>query len=439
MSKIGLIIKREYIHRVSKKSFILLTFLTPLLLAAMVFVPLWLSTIKGDNIKRIAILDSTHLYDSQFKTTSEFEFIIADGDLESYKEQEDKQIDAFLSITEDLLTNPKAAILYSEKQVPLNMKKEINSQLEEMLQDEKIKSYQIPDLDRIIQESKISFDIETVKWDEDGNESSSSAEIISVIGLLLSFLIYMFITIYGSLVMQGVMEEKTNRIVEIMVSSVKPFDLMIGKIIGIGFVGLTQVFLWGILTLFLVGGSFLLFGEDSSQATDMLIQSQTEQAAMLTGNTEIANIKLLNLINSIPVFTLAVNFLLYFIGGYLLYSSLFAAIGSAVNQQEDTQQFMTPMMIFMVFALYAGMYSIENPDGPLAFWCSFIPFTSPIVMMIRMPYDIPIWQNILSLFLLYGTALGCVWVSGKIYRIGILMYGKKPSIKEIIRWVNYKG
>lgn len=229
MSKIGLIIKREYIQRVSKKSFLLLTFLTPLLFAALVFVPLWLSTIKSDEVKKIAVLDSTHRYDSQFKSTPEFEFIIADGNLENYRKQEDKQIDAFLSITGNLLEHPKAATLYSEKQIPLNMKKEINSQLGTMLQNEKIQSFQIPDLEKIIQESRISFDIETVKWDEDGNESSSSAEVISIIGLLLALLIYMFITIYGSLVMQGVMEEKTNRIVEIMVSSVKPFDLMMGK------------------------------------------------------------------------------------------------------------------------------------------------------------------------------------------------------------------
>ena len=439
MSKIGLIIKREFIQRVSKKSFLLLTFLTPLLMAAMILVPLWLSTIKGDEIKKIAILDSTHRYESQFKSTPEFDFIIATGNLDNYREQQDKHIDAFLSITDDLLQNPKAAVLYSEKQIPLNMKGEINSQLSAMLQNEKIQSFHIPELEKIIKESKISFDIETVKWDKDGSESSSSAEFVSAIGLLLSFLIYIFITIYGSLVMQGVMEEKTNRIVEIMVSSVKPFDLMMGKIIGIGFVGLTQVFLWGILTFFIISGCFFIFGGDTSQAADVMLQSQTEQAAMLTGNTDMMNVKIMNIIRSIPISSLCINFLLYFIGGYLLYSSLFAAIGSAVNQQEDTQQFMTPMMIFMVFALYAGMYSIENPDGPLAFWCSFIPFTSPIVMMVRMPYDIPIWQNLLSLVLLYGTALGCVWVSGKIYRIGILMYGKKPNIKEIIRWINYKG
>lgn len=438
MSKIGLIVKREYLQRVSKKSFLLLTFLTPLLFAALVFVPLWLSGIKSDETKKIAILDSTGTYAQQFKDTQEFTFIISDGDLESYRNDKDRQIDAFLSISDNLIKNPKAATLYSEKQIPISMKREIDSQLEAMLQTEKINSFDIPELDKIIQESFISFDIQTVKWDKEGNESNSSAELISIIGLLLSFLIYMFITIYGSLVMQGVMEEKTNRIVEIMVSSVRPFDLMIGKIIGIGFVGLTQVFLWAILTFVIVSGTLFIIGGDPGQATDLMMGCQAEEAAMSTCS-DMSAMNIQAIIDSIPLSSLCINFLLYFIGGYLLYSSLFAAIGSAVNQQEDTQQFMTPMMIFMIFALYAGIYSIENPDGPLAFWCSFIPFTAPIVMMVRMPYDIPMWQNILSLALLYGTALGCVWISGKIYRIGILMYGKKPGIKEIIRWIKYKG
>lgn len=438
MSKIGLIIKREYIQRVSKKSFLLITILMPFLVAAIVFVPLWLSTIKSDEAKKIAVIDSTGKYISHFADTQELHFLATDSDLNHYRKEADRQIDAVLSISDDLLQHPKAAVLYSEKQIPLNMKGEVNRQLKEMLQKEKIESYNIPELERIIHESEVTFDVQTVKWDENGQESNSSAEMISIIGLVLSMMIYMFITIYGSIVMHGVMEEKTNRIIEIMISSVKPFDLMLGKIAGIGFVGLTQVFLWAILSVFFINGSLLFFG-DSSQTTELVMNSQLDQVSTLTGSDALPANDIQMLLQSIPFASIGINFILYFIGGYLLYSSLFAAIGSAVNQQEDAQQFMMPMMIFMIFALYTGLYSIENPDGPLAVWCSFIPFTSPIVMMVRMPYEIPVWQNVLSLILLYGTAMGAIWVSGKIYRIGILMYGKKPNFKELIRWIGYKG
>ena len=248
----------------------------------------------------------------------------------------------------------------------------------------------------------------------------------------------MFIIMYGGMVMQGVMEEKTNRIIEVMISSVKPFDLMMGKIIGIGFVGLTQVFLWGILTTVLVSGSLFYFGGNTSPE-DMMTAQMTAQGIndVAAGSSDIS-IQVQEIINSINFGMIGTCFVLYFIGGYLLYAALFAAIGSALEQQEDTQQFMTPIMLLMAFSLYAGIYSMNNPDGPLAFWCSMIPFTSPIVMMVRLPFDIPVWELALSFALLFATAILIIWFSAKIYRVGILMYGKKPSIKEMIKWVKYK-
>ena len=438
MGKIGLIVKREYIQRVSKKSFLLLTFLAPILFAALVFVPLWLSSIKGDEVKKVAVLDSVGKYVSHFKDTEDIQFVPTEGDMETYRADEEREIYAFLSIGADLLEHPDAAILYSEKQIPMSMKKEVNDQIARILRDEKMASFHIPNLKEIIQESDITFDIRTVKWEADGSQNATSAEVVSIAGFLLTFLIYIFITSYGSMVMQGVMEEKTNRIIELMVSSVRPFDLMIGKVIGIGMVGLTQFVLWGILTFVLVTGTLFLFGGDAGTAELMQASSAMEAGAM-TPAVDPTQLKLQEIIASIPIASLALNFVLYFIGGYLLYASLFAAIGSAINQPEDSSQFMTPMLLLMVFALYAGIYSVDNPDGPLAFWCSWIPFTSPIVMMVRLPYDIPLWQNLLSLAILYGTAFGCIWVSGKIYRIGILMYGKKPGLVEILRWIHYRG
>ena len=240
---------------------------------------------------------------------------------------------------------------------------------------------------------------------------------------------------------RSVMEEKTNRIVELMVSSVRPFQLMMGKIIGIGFVGLTQMLLWAILTLTLImGGQFLFMGgtvDAQMMQQGAMMGANGAMPGMAEASQEPA-VKILGMLQTINWAEIGFFFVIYFIGGYMLYASVFAAIGSAVDSQEDTQQFMTPIMVFMMFSLYAGIYSMENPDGPLAFWCSLIPFTSPIVMMIRLPFEIPLWEKLLSIGLLYITFIGIIWFSAKIYRVGILMYGKKPTIKEMIKWLKYK-
>jgi ABC-2 type transport system permease protein len=250
-------------------------------------------------------------------------------------------------------------------------------------------------------------------------------------GMIFTFIIYMFIMMYGAMVMQGVMEEKTNRIVEVMISSVRPFNLMMGKIIGIGLAGLTQVFIWCMLTVILltVGGMFLSVGGGYDISA---MQSMPYDAVEIS---PVAS--MMSKLGSFNFVEITVYFVLFFIGGYISYASLFAAIGAAVDSPEDSQQFMTPMMVFLMFALYAGIYSANNPDGPLAFWCSLIPFTSPVVMMVRIPYEIPFRQILLSLVLLFASAIFLVWVSARIYRAGILMYGKKPGFKEMARWINY--
>lgn len=423
MSKIGLIIKREYLRRVSKKSFILLTFLTPFLFAALVFVPLWLSSIKSDEVHTIAILDSTGKYAPLFEDTETYRFIHSDQSMDTYKQIPDKEIFAFLTITEDLLENPKAATLYSKKQIPGELSRLVNTTLKKQIESDKLATFNIPNLKEIIKESKINFNIQTIKWGDDGSEKQSSSVVASITGGIFTMLIYMFIMIYGAMVMQGVMEEKTNRIIEIMISSVKPFDLMMGKIIGIGFVGLTQVFLWAVMTFILITGPSMALNTTPSM---------TAIAAQQPGNEWI------EMLHTINFTEIGILFIAYFIGGYLLYSSLFAAIGSAVDSQEDTQQFMLPVTLLLVFALYAGIYSMENPDGPLAFWCSMIPFTSPIVMMVRVPFEVPLWEILLSIGFLYISSIGFTWFSAKIYRVGILMYGKKPSIKEMSKWLRYK-
>ncbi|MDR0431504.1 MAG: ABC transporter permease [Tannerellaceae bacterium] len=439
MNKIGVIIKREYLRRVSKKSFLVVTILMPFLITALVFVPLWLSSIKSDEVKTVVVIDSTEKYTSLFRDTENFRFINGTKSLEDYRNGDSKEVFAFLSITDDLIQSPKAATVYSEKQIPGELSRLVNQTITKELENQKLASFNIPDLKEIIEESKISFNVQTIKWSSDGSESASSAMIASAIGFIFTMLVYMFIVAYGSMVMQGVMEEKTNRIVELMISSVRPFDLMMGKIVGIAFVGLTQLFLWGIMSSALIaGGTFFLGGGMDMLSIREGMAMQPGMAMGMNPETMQEMNEWLGIINGINFTELIIFFILYFIGGYLLYAGIFAAIGSAVDQQEDTNQFIAPIMVFMVFALYAGIYSMDNPDGPLAFWCSMIPFTSPIVMMMRLPYDVPLWELIVSVTLLLATAIALTWFSAKIYRIGILMYGKKPSLKEMIKWVKYK-
>lgn len=442
MNKTGLIIKREYLRRVSKKSFLLLTFLAPFLFAAMVFVPLWLSTFKADEVRNVAVIDATGKYAPLFEDTEQFHFIRSHPTLEAYRGANDKEVFAILQITDDLLRHPSAATLYSEKQVPAELIRLVNQMLSKQLETEKMASFNIPNLKEIIAESQVQFRVQTIKWSDDGTANESSAQVASIVGVLFTMIIYMFIMMYGAMVMQGVMEEKTNRIIEVIISSVRPIELMMGKIIGIGFVGLTQVFLWGILTFLLIAGGEFLFGAGASAVADPMqtgLATQTIDIGMQTTvGMQPHHSELFELLSTINLAEIGAFFILYFIGGYLLYAAIFAAIGSAVDSQEDTQQFMMPVTILILFAFYAGIYSMENPDGPLAFWCSLIPFTSPIVMMIRIPFEIPLWEKLLSAGLLYASAFVITWFSARIYRVGILMYGKKPSLKEMMKWIRYK-
>ena len=437
MSKLSIVIKREYLRRVSKKSFIILTFLMPFLMVGMVALPLLMSRIKSSDVHTVAVIDATGKYKSLFKDTKTYRFVNSDKSLDEYRNSSDKSLFAILSITGDLLQNPRAAAMYSEKQIPTELSSIVDNTLTQYLEDEKLASFNVPNIKEIIAESKVHFNIQTFKWEEGGRETQSSTGIAMGVGFAFTMLIYMFIMIYGAMVMTGVQEEKTNRIVELMISSVRPFDLMMGKIIGIAFVGLTQLILWGALLLGLFVGAQLFFGggfDPSAIQQPMPVAS----GAVIAAPEIDPGFKIMSMLSTINFGEIAFYFVVYFIGGYLLFAALFAAIGSAVNQAEDAQQFMMPITVLLIFALYAGIYSMDNPDGPLAFWCSFIPITSPIVMMMRLPFEVPLWQKLLSVVLLYATSTSIVWLSGKIYRVGILMYGKKPSFKEIAKWVRYK-
>lgn len=440
MSKISLIIQREYSTRVMKKSFIILTFLTPLLFAGMITVPLWLSSIKDNVKKHIVVIDRTNSYSQVLKTNETYQFDFVDKPAEEVKlENEGKdenEFTALLLITDNLANNPKAATLYSEKQVNMELKNFISTLLNQYVEQQKLASYNIPNLKEMVEKSKTNIDIPTIKWGEDGNNKEGSAELALIIGMISAFVIYMFIVIYGAQVMSGVVQEKTSRIVEVMISSVKPFELMMGKIIGIAMVGLTQFLMWMILTLAISAAAGSLMGGN----IDMEALQQANQMGMATSPiTQSPNDiqQVFSMLHGFDFLQIIVLFVIYFLGGYLLYASLFAAVGSAVDSETDTQQFSLPLTLPIIFAIYAAIYSAQNPDGPLAFWCSMIPFTSPIVMMVRLPFDVPVWQIVLSISILILSFIGTTWMAGKIYRTGILMYGKKASWKEMWKWLRY--
>ena len=399
-----------------------------------------LANLKDSGTKKIAVVDYTGIYASEFQSDKEYDFeLIHQKDSSGLMQQLGDRFFAILTITDDLSKNPKAVSLTSEKQAPMDLQSYIEETLSAKVTEQRLEGLSasanvdqatIGEVKKIV-ESKDNISLSTLKWSKSGSISETSTAVASIVGMIFTILIYMFIMTYGSMVMQAVMEEKRSRIVEVMISSVKPVNLLIGKIIAIGLVGLTQLFIWGIMI-----GILMTFGSMAMGYSNGSMEIQAAQAAAMSGDFDPTTI--MTMLASINWLEIFVNFIVYFIGGYVLYASIFAAIGSSVDNEQDTQQFMMPITLLLLFAFYAGFYSVNNPDGPLAFWCSFIPFTSPIVMMVRIPFGIPLWQNLLAIIILYGSFILISMLAAKIYRVGILMYGKKPTIKEIVKWISYK-
>lgn len=443
-SNIGIVIGREYSTRVRKKSFILMTLLSPLLLVLFGFFPFLLAQLSGVQQQNIAIIDKTGLYSQIFEDHDGYKFFPAEKSLAEYRKEtgESEDVTAILEIRQDLREDPAAITLYSYKELPSGLASYIRKRLDDYITEQNIQSYtDIPNLEEIMRSVDAHVKIATYKFDGKGSEAVSSSMLASFLGMALTGLNYMFIMMYGAIVMQAVMEEKKSRIIEVMVSSVKPFDLMMGKIIGIGLVGLTQLTLWGVfIALISFGLQYLLLGGlydaealSTMNSADFSGLAREMDASDLSEMTEF-----FGFFSGINFFEIISFFVLFFIGGYLLYSALFAAIGSTVSSEEESSQFMLPVTLLMIFSFYAGMASVENPEGPLALWCSLIPFTSPVVMMVRLPFGVPLWQELLSVFFLYLSFVGLTWVGAKIYRVGILMYGKKPTVRELLRWISYK-
>ena len=416
MHKIWLIIKREYLVRVRKKSFIIMTILGPILMAALLIVPIYLADENQEN--RIIALNEDanyNLEDSEFIhfttiPTSEAELLKTDFNESPFY--------ALLYIDGENFT------LYSNQQISLSVSKSIERQLEQLIEHEKLKLLGI-DL-QILEDASTEINITTKIISEDGNTSNSQAEASMGIGFLSGILIYMFIFMYGTMVMRGVIEEKTSRIVEVIISSVKPFQLMMGKILGVALVGLTQFVLWILLTIIISTVAELAFLDANVMATEMNSADQSvilAQVAEFTGG-----------INLLQIF---LAFIFYFLAGYLMYSALFAAVGSAVDAEADTQQFVLPITIPLILSFVLITPIMENPDGTLAFWMSMIPFTSPVIMMVRLPFGVANWELALSIGILIASFIATTWLAGRIYRTGILMYGKKATYKEIWKWLKY--
>jgi ABC-2 type transport system permease protein len=398
-----------------------MTIVGPLLMAALLIVPTYLAE-ESQELRNIAIEEDGFEFTNQLEDTEFLHFskipqekatLLKEGFTES-------NYYALLHIEENNFT------LYSNQQISLSVSNGIENQLEKIIEHQKLKAAGI-DL-TILESAESTVNITTKIISEDGNTTNSQAEASMGIGFICGILIYMFIFMYGTMVMRGVIEEKTSRIVEVIISSVKPFQLMMGKILGVALVGLTQFVLWILLTFAIATIAELLFMDASSMTTELNAAQQSvllSEISSLTGG-----------INLIQIF---VSFLFYFLAGYLMYSSLFAAVGSAVDAEADTQQFVLPITIPLILSFILIQPIMENPDGTLAFWMSIIPFTSPVIMMVRLPFGVANWELALSVGILISSFILTTWFAGRIYRTGILMYGKKASYKELWKWLSYKA
>ncbi len=434
MGKFTIITSREYLNKITNKTFILSTLLTPLFIAGIVFFIGWLTSVNNERIKNISVVDNTGYVYDKLKSSSSIKYeLLEDLSLEEAKIISDNKSDYGLLYINNL-ESPKSIAdsisFISEEASSLTIINNIESQLEKILTNENFKIEGI-DIEKI-NSKKIYVNLlqETFL----GEKTTKSDGIVKYLfGFVLGMLLYMFIFIYGSMIMMSVIEEKTNRIIEIVVSSVKPFYLMTGKIIGTSLAGITQFIVWGVLLLIFTSIISSIFGISSTYEDSQIVLNASQDSAVSA-----AALGMISAFINLPLTNIMIAFVLYFLGGYLLYASLFAAIGAAVDNQTDAQQFIMPITIILIVALYVGILTVpEDPNGIVAQIFSFVPLTSPVVMMMRIPHGVPLIEQIISIIILFLSVILIIWIAAKIYRIGILMYGKKPSYKELIKWLKY--
>ena len=435
-SKIGIIIGREFNERVKKKSFIITTLLTPLLMLALIFAPMLIAGYSEESTKHIAVVDDTNIIAQQLTSTDEINFELTPLPLEIAR-TEYSDCYAVLHIGSDIVTNPTDACLYTNGVAALGTEQNIAAQLSLAVQKEKMKQH---DIDwQVMQQLNTRVSLQSAKNTQSTESAeSSSTAVASVLAYVLSFILYMFLLLYGVMVMQSVIEEKNNRVLEVLVSTVRPFDMMMGKILGVASVALLQIVIW---IVFIGGIAYFVLPhvlpDEILAALEMM--KQGVPASAIEGGTQMGMLQAVMMLSNIKYMGGIIAWLLVFVfGGFLLYAAMFAAVGSAVDSPQDAQQLQTPIMLPIILALFVMLTVINDPSSSVAFWFSMIPFTSPIVMMARIPYEIPLWEVALSAVLLYVTFIAVGWGAGQIYRVGILMHGKKPNIKELLRWMRYK-
>lgn len=438
MRNILLVIRREYLVRVKKKSFLIMTILAPLFFVGSYAAVIWIAVGSVD-LKTVQVVDESNLFKNEFKDTESLKFTYLSSSINSAKTQFQKSgANALVYIPANVIKEPKSVRIYAAKNVSMELKSDIEDVIEKQIEEIKLSEAGITH--KILEDSRVSVKSETISLSEEGEKTSSSGA-ATVIGGICAFLIYMSVFIYGTQVMRGITEEKTNRIVEVIISSVKPYQLMMGKIIGVALVGLTQFVLWILLTVSLSSvATAILANKIPKDSKVMVDKMQTNMPAnnMPGSNVENPVAEVLGAVNSLNIPLILSCFLFYYLGGYLFYSALFGAVGAAVDNDADTQQFMLPITLPIIFSFVFAQFVLRDPDGNLAFWTSMIPFTSPIIMMVRIPFGVPAWQIALSMVLLVAGFMGTIWMASRIYRVGILMYGKKVTYRELAKWIFYK-
>lgn len=433
-SKTALIIRREYLERVKKKSFVVTTILMPLLMFGLMLMPALIMEFAGNEMRTVRVVDDSGMIADSLRNTSDVEFVQVGVSLN--EALADSVYDAVLYIPAEVLNGSKNICLYTSGASSMNLEKELTDQVNEIIETLRLKNYNIENLDKIMSEVQSNVGLSSYRTDAESQQESSTA-VSYLLGVVLTLLLYMCLIIYGQMVMTSIIEEKNNRVLEIVVSSVKPTQLMLGKICGIGLVAVTQIVIWGVLITLM--SAFLLPAIlPSSISADV--------AAMNTGTVDVASMstdaELLGAIAMIGnvgyVIQLFALLILLLVGGFMLYSAVYAAVGSAVDNIQDAGQLQSIIIVPIILGIMFGMMAANDPNSQLSVVMSIIPFTSPMVMMARIPFGIPGWEVAVSLVVLYASFFVLVWLAAKIYRVGIFMYGKKPTLGELIKWARYK-
>ena len=440
---VNVIISREYLTRVRKKSFLLTTFLGPVFFAALCILPSVIMFMAEDKGKKVGVVDESGIVMPYMTDSERYDFTDYSAEsLETMKSRYfDLDLDALVHVSSlDTAAKTVSVSAYSRKPLSVDMKEDIAGYADSAVEDYRLASYDIKGLKQILEDVQASVPVSTYTMDDEGEEQITSSEVFMIVSLVLTMIIYMFIAMFSAMVMQSVIEEKSSRVVEVLISSVNSLELMFGKIIGVAAVALTQFFLWIVLTavIVLAAGSFI--GLDTITASAQMQADMTQMTGTVMPDvaTDSELSAVMTTLMGLDYGMILFGFVIYFVLGYLLYASLFAAIGSAVENEADTQQLQMPVTIPLLIGFFIAFYAFKSPDSPIVFWGSMIPFTSPIVMLARIPFGVPVWELAVSVLLLLVTFVAMAFISAKIYKIGILMYGKKTTFKDLYKWLKQK-